>query len=247
MMVTKGGISTAILFFGLTTFAYAIPPPVSYGTWQIVHNYGSAQIISPQGATTAASPYQENGSGFGTDAFGMPTGNLPAGASGMELSFTFTSTNFFANEPDAHVAVGVTAKWNKANLSGNNGLLEGRGVIFGNVEGAPNGCASGPSAEIESWRKDGTILLYQGSCSVRLLTDNTAYTVIIEADKTGDVYYSVHAGSNIIGSYSLVDSTNLIDSGLGGWFILFVFADQTKIQAESNWTLTFSNVTVSYY
>jgi len=242
---------TVPILFCLSAVAQGATTTRAYGTWQIVHKFGSSQIVSPEGITSAASAARN--AAFGADAFGIPTGNLPAGTTNMQLAFTFKSSGFFTSEPGAHIAVGTTANWQKANVAGMGGFLEGRGIVLGNVEGAPDGCTVGPIVEIEPWRRPPLtnpptpdIKLYPSSCSA-LLSENTSYAVNIVADNVGDISYTLHAGSHLISSSSIADSTNYITPGLGGWFMLFVFGDGDQTQADSSWTLTFSNVTVTYY
>ena len=118
----------------------------------------------------------------------------------------------------------------------------GRGLIIGNVSGAPNGCKDAPVVQIESFRTNGNALL-PSTCSPRL-DDGIWYALEFSASRTGDIAYRLRdASDNLLAHAEVSDATPDVPSGLGGWWILHAFSD---LHLEWNWTFEIDGLEVGW-
>ncbi|HET8897655.1 MAG TPA: hypothetical protein VFN09_02565 [Rhodanobacteraceae bacterium] len=212
--------------------------------FRFVRHNGVFQIQGADRTALAAAGIRIDRSRRGEDVLGAPAASAPAGMDAQVLQFRFRSRGFFAVEPGAHLAVGVTGAWRKDNplTPARDGLLVGRGLILGNVSAAANGCAAAPVVEIESFRRHGN-RLFQPSCS-RPLQENTWYRITLVANRAGGVAYRLSdSEGRLLDAAAVADAGADIPSDLAGWWLLHVFAGQ---HPERDWALDVSDLRVSW-
>jgi hypothetical protein len=212
------------------------------GDWRFLRRQGVCQVLAPGGVTVAASAGSPDAGLVGADALGVPEAPVPAGMRSHTLRCRFRSDGFFRAEPGAHFAIGLTGAWRKTNPHGTswNGLLAGRGVIVGNVSGAPNGCPRWPVVQIESFRTHGNAL-YVDSGSIRLEDENW-YDLTLTSHLDGRIDYVLSDGAGLRLSHAhVIDATDEVPSGLGGWWITHVFAGS---DAQAAWSFDIADLDV---
>ncbi|MEO8672424.1 MAG: hypothetical protein ABI411_13995 [Tahibacter sp.] len=212
------------------------------GSWRFIKHAGLCSVIAPGGIQIAASGGAPGSGVAGADAFGVEDATSPDGATVQHMRFGFRSGGFFTAEPDAHLAIGVAGRWRKDNPStpSFDGCLMGRGIIIGNVSGAPQGCPQAPVVQIESFRRDGNAL-FATTCSPRL-QDDVDYEITLWADVHGAIGYRVcNASKEPLAECRVNDHGANIPAGLGGWWITHVFSDS---HPDADWTLAFVDLSI---
>ncbi len=209
-----------------------------FGDWVFERKGGLCRLRNSQGLVFAASASTAGSGIAGIDALGVPEAAAPAEARSQCMRLRFRSGSFFRAEPEAHLALGVSGAWRKTDPSGAAGRIVGRGLIIGNVSGAPGGCADAPVVQIESFRSNGNAL-FPGSCSPRL-DDDIWYALEFSASKDGSIAYRLYDGSDkLLAQAGVQDTTPDIPPDLGGWWILHAFSDR---YLERDWTFEIRNL-----
>lgn len=206
-----------------------------YGDWRFERTGGLCRVVGGHGLCFAASAAAAGSGLAGVDALGVPAAPVPRGALRHTLSLRFRSRGFFRAEPAAHVALGVTGEWRKAdpNAADWNGRLAGRGAILGNVSGAPGGCAEAPVLQLESFHARGNALI-AGSASPRLAEEHW-YALELHADLGGRLGCRLHDETGRLLHAAEVDDAGAdVPPGLGGWWITHVFSD---LHPQQDWAL----------
>jgi len=214
------------------------------GDWRFVRRRGVCEVISPTGVCVSASAGVAGTGLVGADTLGLPDALAPAGMHAHTMRLRFRSNGFFAAEPAAHFALGLTGAWRKADpdAAAWNGLLAGRGVILGNVSGAPNGCPRWPVVQIESFRTHGNALYFDSGSIV--LQDETWYDLELTAHLDGRIDYVLgDAAGHRLSQARVVDDTDDVPSGLGGWWITHVFAGS---DAHAAWSMDIADLDVRW-
>jgi len=214
------------------------------GDWRFIRRHGVCEVISPTGVIVSASASAAGGGLVGADTLGLPDAPAPAGMQAHTMRLRFRSNGFFNDEPAAHFALGLTGAWRKADpdAASWNGLLVGRGIIIGNVSGAPNGCPRWPVVQVESFRTRGNAL-YFDSGSV-ILEDDIWYGLELTARLDGHIAYVLRDDADqLLSQAHVVDDTRDVPSDLGGWWITHVFAGSS---AHAEWSFDIADLHVAW-
>lgn len=214
-----------------------------FGEWTFERVGGLCRLRGPHELAFAASASSAGSGISGVDIMGVPAAVAPAGVGEQFMRLRFRSRGFFRAEPEAHFALGVAGQWRKANPGSQTpGMATGRGVIIGNVSGAPNGCVHAPVVQVESFHSDGNALI-PSTCSPRL-EDGTWYMLEIGAASDGQVAYRLDDEfGDPLAEIDVLDETGEVPPGLGGWWILHAFSDRNL---DRDWTFEIAGLEIGW-
>lgn len=214
-----------------------------FGDWTFVRRNGLAQVRHPSGLVCGASAATPGSGIAGADAIGVPDARAPDGAGEQIMRLRFRSRGLFDAEPESHVALGIAGQWRKPNpIVANSALLTGRGVIIGNVSGAPNGCPEFPVVQFESFYTNGNAL-FAGTGS-RRLREKTWYALEVGTARDGRTYYDIRDGNgDSVDARSIVDASPNVPPDLGGWWICHAFSDR---HLERDWEFEIADVAIGW-
>lgn len=204
----------------LALAALSLSAPASAGTDYV--------LTRKNGVTTVESPW-----GSWTGYIATPPKTLEGQR--HNLSFDFTSPDYFRDGNSGHFAIGI---------HGNGYAIEGRGVVLGNVAAYPDfgdGCRGStlPNAVVfESYWASGNCVM--GWSESPALRNGALYHLKISSGKDRVISYELHQYINskryLIAERKTYDySANESSPDNGGWFIAEVFSSH-------DWTLRISNL-----
>jgi hypothetical protein len=214
-----------------------------FGEWTFERVGGLCRLRGLHDLAFAASASTAGSGIAGVDIMGVPSAFAPADTDEQFMRLRFRSRGFFHAEPGAHLALGVAGQWRKANPATQTpGAATGRGVIIGNVSGAPNGCVHAPVVQAESFHTDGNALL-AATCSPRL-DDDTWYLLEFSAGNDGRIRYRLDdASGDPLADIDVFDETGDVPPGLGGWWILHAFSDH---HLERDWSFEIAGLEIGW-
>ena len=214
-----------------------------FGEWTFERTGGLCRLRGPHDLAFAASASSAGSGLAGVDIMGVPSASAPADVSEQFMRLRFRSSGFFRAEPEAHFALGVAGQWRKANPSSQApGMATGRGVIIGNVSGAPNGCVHVPVVQVESFHSDGNALI-PATCSPRL-EDSTWYLLEVSATNDGRIAYQLDDESgDPLAEIDVLDETGEVPPGLAGWWIMHAFGDRNL---DRDWTFEIADLEIGW-
>lgn len=213
------------------------------GDWTFERIGGLCRLRGAHELAFAASA-AGSGSGLGgVDIMGVPHAAAPRGATTQFMRLGFRSRGLFRAEPEAHFALGIAGAWRKADPSTQApGAASGRGLVIGNVSGAPNGCAHAPVVQVESFRGISNALL-PGTCSPRL-EDDTWYLLTLTATIDARIAYRLDdASGDPLAEIDLLDESDDVPAGLGGWWILHALSDRNL---DRDWWFDIANLEIGW-
>jgi hypothetical protein len=214
-----------------------------FGDWTFLRRNGLAQLRHSSGLICGASATVPGLGIAGVDAIGIPDAKAPTGAREQIMRLRFRSRGLFNAEPESHLALGLMGQWRKPNpIVANSAVLTGRGIIIGNVSGAPNGCSEFPVVQVESFYSNGNALL-AGTGSGRL-REEIWYSLEFGASVDGQTFYDIRDESGAsIGKHSVVDRSPNIPPNLGGWWICHAFSD---LHLEHDWEFDIADIAIGW-
>ena len=215
----------------------------SFGNWTFLRRNGLAQLRHSSGLICGASAAAPGSGISGVDAIGIPQAEAPTAFREQFMRLRFCSRGLFDAEPESHLALGLTGQWRKPNpIVANSAQLTGRGIIIGNVSGAPNGCAKFPVVQVESFYSNGNAL-FAGTGS-GTLREGVWYALELGASMDGQTFYDIRDESGAsIGKHSIVDRSPEIPTGLGGWWIGHAFSDT---HLERDWEFEIADLAIGW-
>ncbi len=204
-----------------------------------------------------------NKSNCKSDADGKSKGRSFTESSGLsansnvhKISFDFYSNGYFANNRDAHLAIGL--RGNITNDSNNQPIaVNGRGFIVGQLGGIPinaeNPTCLNDMAQVETYHGDEYIKnnaipgnhVFPKTCSDSLFVDYKWYHLesFVSADrKIG--YKIFDENLKLIHSSLMQDPYNYISGNLTDWFVGHVF-DTRIMNSSVSWSMTLKNIQLS--
>ena len=160
------------------------------------------------------------------------------------MRFRFRSRGLFTVEPSAHLALGLTGDWRKPDPSSSafTGRVIGRGIIIGNVSGAPFGCPRAPVVQLESFHRSGNRLVNASGSDI--LEERRWYHLEVSATLAGVMRYRLEDDSGqMISEATDNDAGADVSPALGGWWITHVFSDQ---HPEQNWGFDVADLSIDW-
>ncbi len=214
-----------------------------FGEWTFERVGGLCRLRGAHDLAFAASAGAAGSGICGVDIMGVPSAFALAETKEQFMRLRFRSNGFFRAEPDAHFALGVAGQWRKADPSSQlPGMATGRGVIIGNVAGAPNGCVHAPVIQVESFHANGNALI-PATCSPRL-EDDTWYLLEFSASGDGRIAYRLDdAFGDPLAEIAVADESGEVPRGLGGWWILHAFSDRNL---DRDWTFEIAGLEIGW-